>query len=72
MDAEKELYCPKCNSREIYDYGERFECMECLQEFEKEDFYNLPDDEILSIKEKLKIAKVFRDMAEDSDKEDKL
>jgi len=72
MKEEKELHCPKCNSREIYDYGERFECMICLEEFEKEDFYNLHDDEILSIKEKLKIAKIFREMAGDSDKEDKL
>jgi DNA-directed RNA polymerase subunit RPC12/RpoP len=64
---QEELYCPKCDSREIYDYGDRFECMNCLEEFEKEDFYNLPHDEILSIREKLKIAKIFREMARDSD-----
>lgn len=62
MKKKRDLYCPKCKSKEIYDYGDRFECMKCMEEFYKEDFFNIPDDEILSVREKLKLAKIFKNM----------
>jgi hypothetical protein len=65
----KPLYCPRCKTREVYDYGERFECMKCLLEFDKKDFYRMEDDEILSIKEKLKISKVFKDMMDEANED---
>lgn len=62
----KPLYSPRSKMREVYDYEERFECMNILLDFDKDDFYKLEDDEILSVKEKLKIAKVFKDKMDET------
>ncbi|TXT58454.1 MAG: hypothetical protein BAJALOKI3v1_1310003 [Promethearchaeota archaeon] len=57
----KKYHCPRCKSTEIYDYGERFDCMKCLLEFEKKDFETLNDEDILSVQEKLKIVSIFKE-----------
>jgi ribosomal protein S27AE len=59
-DAKK-YHCPRCKSSEIYDYGDRFDCMKCLLEFEKKDFETLADEDILSTREKLKIVSMFKE-----------
>jgi ribosomal protein S27AE len=56
----KKYHCPRCKSTEIYDYGERFDCMKCILEFEKKDFETLDDEDILSTQEKLKIVNIFK------------
>ncbi|TXT58885.1 MAG: hypothetical protein BAJALOKI1v1_1530004 [Promethearchaeota archaeon] len=42
-------YCPYCNSAQIVDYGDTFECSSCHHEFEKSDFEDLELEDILSI-----------------------
>ena len=58
--GRKQYHCPRCKSTEIYDYGERFDCMKCLLEFEKKDFETLDDEDILSVQGKLRIASLFK------------
>ncbi|TXT61042.1 MAG: hypothetical protein BAJALOKI2v1_50010 [Promethearchaeota archaeon] len=58
---EKEYYCPKCDSFEIYDYGTRFECMHCNLEFDKKDFKLLNNGDVLSVQEKLEIITILLD-----------
>ena len=60
LKETKNYHCPRCKSTEIYDYGERFDCMKCILEFEKKDFETLDDEDILSTQEKLKIVNIFK------------
>lgn len=62
--AKKKYHCPRCQSKDIYDYGARFECTHCLLEFEKKDFETLDGEDILTVSEKIKIASVFREMTD--------
>lgn len=59
MQHTKELYCPYCNSKKLYDYGSILECKNCLREFDKDDLNRIPDDEILSLDIKRKFVEIF-------------
>ncbi|TXT53247.1 MAG: hypothetical protein BAJALOKI2v1_1100009 [Promethearchaeota archaeon] len=59
-DSLKKYHCPRCQSKEIYDYGKRFQCKICELEFDKEDCDMLDDEDVLSVREKLKIAEILK------------
>ncbi|TXT57161.1 MAG: hypothetical protein BAJALOKI2v1_530025 [Promethearchaeota archaeon] len=61
LDKESEYHCPKCGSYDIYDLGERFQCMKCQLTFDKESCDSLEDSLILSVEEKLKITEILKD-----------
>ena len=56
---DNELYCPRCHGDDLVDYGETFQCMDCDNEFEKDDIGKFDDDEILTIGEKLALRPSF-------------
>lgn len=58
--SRKKFYCPRCGSFEIFDYGNSFECIHCILEFEKKDCESLKDADILAVQEKLKITKILK------------
>ncbi|MFX0072078.1 MAG: hypothetical protein ACFFAO_13400 [Candidatus Hermodarchaeota archaeon] len=54
-----QYHCPRCGTKNIIDYEDTIECPRCRLEFEKSDFENFEDEDILSIEEKLDISDVF-------------
>ena len=62
------LYCPRCGSTDISVYKDTFECTICKDnngfplEFEKESIGEVPDNEILTIKEMLVFIDTFEEL----------
>ena len=52
--------CPRCHCRKIIDYEDTFECSECMLEFEKKDFKNVDEIDLLSIQEKMRVIRILR------------
>lgn len=58
---KEKLHCPRCKNKKIIDYGDTFDCPICNLEFEKKDLETFEDESnILSIEEKLDVAKVLK------------
>ena len=52
IKLSKKYHCPRCGSELIEVYRNYFECLKCLELFEKDDCDRLDDSEILSVDEK--------------------
>ena len=66
-------YCPRCGTNEISEYKDTFECMKCRDkdgfplEFEKKLIGQIPDDDIMTIREMDAFVDTF-DEVRDSEK----
>lgn len=59
---EKSWKCPRCREENVIEFKHSIECLDCKLEFEKKDLKDMEDKMlILSIQEKLAIAKSLRD-----------
>ena len=47
------IHCPKCQSEDIIDYGDNFECSHCKSEFFKESLISEIDEEDLLSEQEL-------------------
>jgi hypothetical protein len=69
-------YCPRCGTTEISEYEDTFECIKCRDnnglplEFEKKYIGKIPDDEILTLREKGSFTGAFEELR-DTDKRKK-
>ena len=50
-DVNTDYYCPRCQSRDIIDYGDFIHCFDCDLDFNKELIGKIDDEEILSRQE---------------------
>ena len=70
-------YCPRCGTKEISEYDETFECTKCRDnngfplEFEKKYIGNMPDEEILALREQASFTDAFEELR-DEEKRKKL
>ena len=56
-------YCPCCGGSRITQYPNSIDCLDCHLEFDKTDLNLIEDkDLILSVKEKLDVAKLLKNM----------
>ena len=71
-----EYYCPRCGTKDIFEYKKTFECAKCRDnagmplEFEKESIGKIPDKEILAIREMDSFTGAFEELR-DSEKRKK-
>jgi ribosomal protein S27AE len=69
MKNNKRDFCPRCGSKNLRIFEDRVWCKGCDLEYYKEDFYQMPGDELLSIQEMLRITKLFPKLSSRSDTE---
>jgi len=55
--TKRKYHCPRCGNEDIVDYTESIDCPSCRLEFEKRDFDELEDSQILAVEEKLGAVK---------------
>ncbi|MFX1572776.1 MAG: hypothetical protein ACFFB0_08505 [Promethearchaeota archaeon] len=60
-NINSESYCPRCQSRDVIDYGDFIHCLNCELDFDKELIGKIDDDEILARQELGDFAKSFED-----------
>ncbi len=56
-----EYYCPRCQSRDVIDYGDYIHCLNCELDFNKELIGQIDDEDILSRQELGGFTKAFED-----------
>ena len=50
-NINSEYYCPRCQSRDVIDYGDFIHCLNCELDFNKELIGQIDDEDILSRQE---------------------
>jgi len=60
-DINTEYYCPRCQSRDVIDYGDFIHCLNCELDFNKELIGQIDDEDILARQELGGFTKAFED-----------
>ena len=62
--------CPRCNSRNILEYDDLIECLDCSLTFTKEILEEIDDEHILSQEELGAFLDVFEELKEEKKRRD--